>query len=329
VRVRFATNDPTPWPREMPAGENPLPGGIIDYRLVRDASGPVTLQIRDARGAIVRRYSSTDLELDPHPAIDPVAYNAVCQATPSAPFCNVPLYWPAKPIRVGTRAGMHRFAWDLRMDPLPRETAAEVNDEEATGAVPGRTYPVVEAPWAPPGAYTVELIVDGTTYRQPITVRLDPRVRTPARALTQLATESRALWARAHETHRAHRQARALAALLEREPGDAAAALKAQLDTIAPATPAGVRPRGRRRGVSASTTLAAAATSLMAAANAMQWSDVAPTRVQLDAARFAEAQATAVLARWRTVHTAGLGALNSARRAAGQPVILLPEIAAP
>src|SRR5215472_13245986 len=24
VRVRFATNDPTPWPPELPAGENPL-----------------------------------------------------------------------------------------------------------------------------------------------------------------------------------------------------------------------------------------------------------------------------------------------------------------
>ena len=31
VRVRFATNDPTPWPPELPAGENPLPGGLIDY----------------------------------------------------------------------------------------------------------------------------------------------------------------------------------------------------------------------------------------------------------------------------------------------------------
>jgi photosystem II stability/assembly factor-like uncharacterized protein len=329
LRVRFATNDPTPWPREMPAGENPLPGGIIDYRLARDASAPVTLQIRDASGTVVRRYSSADLELDPHPALDPVAYNRVCQATPSAPFCNVPLYWPAKPIRLHTRAGMHRFAWDLRMDPLPRETPQEVNDEEATGAVPGRTYPQVDAPWAPPGAYRVELTVDGTTFTQPLTLRLDPRVRTPAPALGQLATVTRGLWARAHEAHRAHRQARALAGLLEREQGAAAVAFRAQLDSIAPATPAGVRPRGRRRGVSAAASLAAAATSVMAAATAMQWSDVAPTRVQLDAARFADRQAADVLARWRTLQTTGLAAVNTARRAAGQSAIVLPAIAAP
>ena len=31
VRVRGATNDPTPWPPELPAGENPPVGAIIDY----------------------------------------------------------------------------------------------------------------------------------------------------------------------------------------------------------------------------------------------------------------------------------------------------------
>ena len=39
VRVRFGTNDPTPWPPELPAGENPPPGGIIDYYLAADAVG--------------------------------------------------------------------------------------------------------------------------------------------------------------------------------------------------------------------------------------------------------------------------------------------------
>jgi hypothetical protein len=34
-----------------------------------------------------------------------------------------------------------------------------------------------------PGTYTVRLTVDGTSYTQPLTVRLDPRVKTPAAAL--------------------------------------------------------------------------------------------------------------------------------------------------
>src|SRR5439155_372612 len=44
VRVRFATNDPTPWPPELPAGENPPPGAAIDYYLPR-AAGGVKLEI--------------------------------------------------------------------------------------------------------------------------------------------------------------------------------------------------------------------------------------------------------------------------------------------
>ena len=37
LRVRFGTNEPTPWPPEVPAGENPPPGAIIDYYLPADA----------------------------------------------------------------------------------------------------------------------------------------------------------------------------------------------------------------------------------------------------------------------------------------------------
>ena len=58
VRVRFATNDPTPWPPEIAAGQNPPPGGIIDYYLSSAPSGTVTLDILDRPGAVVRAYSS-------------------------------------------------------------------------------------------------------------------------------------------------------------------------------------------------------------------------------------------------------------------------------
>jgi hypothetical protein len=97
VRVRFGTNDPTPWPPELPAGENPLPGGIIDYTLAKDASAPVTLDIVDAAGKVVRHYSSDDRVRNPNPALDPVAYDKVCQQTPGAPDCALPLYWPGRP----------------------------------------------------------------------------------------------------------------------------------------------------------------------------------------------------------------------------------------
>src|SRR6185437_8375010 len=42
TRVRFGTNDPTPWLPELPAGQNPPPGAIIDYYLAHAPTGAVT-----------------------------------------------------------------------------------------------------------------------------------------------------------------------------------------------------------------------------------------------------------------------------------------------
>jgi hypothetical protein len=85
VRVRSGTNDPTEWTPELPHGENPMPGGIIDYWLAADAAGPVTLDIIDARGVAVRSLSSEDPVLTPDPALDPAGYDRICRATPTAP----------------------------------------------------------------------------------------------------------------------------------------------------------------------------------------------------------------------------------------------------
>ena len=105
---------------------------------------------------------------------------------------------------------MHRFSWDLHFDPIGDEARGRGGDGDATGAVPHRTYPTVNAPWAPPGAYTVRLTVDGKTYTQPITLPLDPRVKTPAAGLAQLATLSREMYDGAVATHAAYVEARAL-----------------------------------------------------------------------------------------------------------------------
>ncbi|MDB4884760.1 MAG: hypothetical protein JWN79_198, partial [Gemmatimonadetes bacterium] len=135
VRVRFATNDPTPWPPELPAGENPPTGALIDYLLPADASGAVRLEILDASGSVIRGYSSADVNPTPDPALDPVAYNRLCQRTPTAPDCGLPLYWPAPRMPLSARAGMHRFSWDMRYDPITRDTV-QGSDEDAVGAVP-------------------------------------------------------------------------------------------------------------------------------------------------------------------------------------------------
>jgi photosystem II stability/assembly factor-like uncharacterized protein len=329
VRVRFGTNDPTPWPPELPAGENPLPGAIIDYVLPQNSSQPVKLEILDNAGKVVRRYASTDPVLDPPPALDPEGYNKVCQRQPSAPDCGVPLYWPAPPIRLSARAGFHRFSWDMRFEPIGAEEDPVGGDEGATGAVPHHTYPTSFAPWAPPGSYTVRLMADGKTYTQPLTVRLDPRVKTPATALAQLATLSREMYDGAWAAHTAYTQARALSAQLEKISGDDVAAFKRQVDSLAPAQAAGGRGgrgggRGRGGAGASAPTLEAAANAMMSAAMAMQGADVAPTAGQIAGVTRARAEGAEVMRRWNSLKTTGLAALNAKRKAAGQPAITLP-----
>ena len=341
VRVRFAMNPPTPWPPEVPAGENPPPGAILNYYLAADAAGPVTIEVLDAGGGIVRRYSSADPVPAVHPALDPVAYNKICQETPSAPDCALPLYWPAPPMVVSTRQGMHRMWWDMRYDPIGEGGGGRGGGGGGNGAVPGRTYPSVNAPWAPPGTYTVRLSVDGKSYTQPIALKLDPRVKTAAVDLATLASLTREMYEGARAAYAASTQARALATQLSALAGDDLTALRAAVDALAPAAPggagggrgggppapgasAGQAGRGAAGGA-ASATLQSVSNEMLSAAMAMQAAEFAPTAREVAACATARTNAAAVMAKWTALSTVDLVTLNAKRKAAGQPVIAMPK----
>ncbi|HEY5085749.1 MAG TPA: hypothetical protein VII66_00185, partial [Gemmatimonadaceae bacterium] len=320
VRIRFATNDPTPWPPEVPAGENPPPGGIIDYYLGSNVSGPVKLDILDGAGKIVRSYASTDPVPNPDPALDPVAYNKVCQQTPSAANCDLPLNWPAPPMVISTNEGMHRVSWDLHYNPVTAGAGGE------GGAVPHRTYAAANAPWAPAGEYTVRLTVSGKSYTQPLTLRLDPRVKTPAAGLAQLATLSREMYDGAASVHAEYTQARALIAELDKLKGADVGGFKAQVESLAPAPVTGRRAFFGFRGAPAGPpSLSSVTTSLDAAAMAMQGADVAPTASEIAACDHARAQLSEVLPKWNALKTTGLAEFNATRKAAGEATVTLPR----
>ncbi len=323
VRVRFGTNEPTPWPPELPAGENPPPGAILDYYLPAEASGPVTIEILGRAGKVVRSYSSADPVLKPEPGVDMEGYDQVCRKRPTATYCGLPLYWPAQEMKLGTTAGMHRAWWDLRYEPFEVENIEDNGDEGATGAVPHHTYPDVNAPWAPPGAYTVRLTANGKTSTQPLTLKLDPRVTTPALGLAQLATLSLQMYDGAVAARAAYAQARALVAELQKLTGGDVDAFRAQVESLAPA-PQRTRGRFFGRGPAGPPTLEGASNGMMAAAMAMQGADVAPTAGQAAACDRAKAQSGEVMAKWTALKTTGLAALNAKRKAAGLPPIELP-----
>jgi photosystem II stability/assembly factor-like uncharacterized protein len=302
VRVRFGVNEPTPWPPELPAGESAPPGALIDYYLAKDASGPVKLEILDVGGKVLRTYSSTEPVFNPDPGKELAAYDEVCKKTPTAAYCGLPLYWPAPQFIISTRAGMHRFSWDLKFDPVSPADLIPAGDEEATGAVPGRTYPTYNVPWVPPGRYTVRLTVDGAARTQPIVVSLDPRVRIAPVALSQLNTLGTALYWEAVAAHKAFNEAKALAATIAGRSGPAADSLKGELEALAPTgLQRNIRVLRRRGAAPARPTLEAASNALQAASMAMQAAEVAPTETQIAAAAAARAQARPVMAQWAAV----------------------------
>jgi photosystem II stability/assembly factor-like uncharacterized protein len=307
IRVRFDTNDPTPWPPEWPAGENPPNGAVIDYYLPSAATGEVKMEVLNPQGQVIRTYSSNDPVRTPHPATDPAAYDKVCQQNPGAPDCALPLYWPAPPSTLKTGAGMHRFGWDIHYDVIPGAGGGGRGGGGASGAVPERTYPSVNAPWAAPGSYTVRLTVDGQSTTQPIVVKLDPRVKvTPE--VQQIFTLTTQAETRARSAAAAYKDARALLDKLKARPQSAANdGLIKQVSEIAPEQAPPPADGGGRGGFggfgapaepAASPTLANIGSQMVSAVMPMQGADMAPTAAQLRACARQDAAYTALMAKW-------------------------------
>src|SRR5579871_2769141 len=101
-RVRRNMNTDTPLPPEEPGGPNPPDGAIINYYLKTSANGPVTLEVFDGKGRLVRRYSSADKP-----------------ETVNENNLEIPSYWIRPPQILSAEAGGHRFVWDLHFTPPP------------------------------------------------------------------------------------------------------------------------------------------------------------------------------------------------------------------
>ena len=312
IRIRFDTNDPTPWPPEWPAGENPPPGATVDYYLP-SAAESIKLEFLDAQGNTVRTYASTDAVRNPDPALNPEAYNKLCQKTPTALDCALPLYWPAPPNTLKTSAGMHRFFWDLHYDPLPG-TPAGPRGEGAGGAVPHRTFVAVGSPWVSPGTYSMRLTVDGQTQTQPITVKLDPRVKvTPE--VQQIFTLTSQLEANARTAAAAYSDARILSETLKAN--GANDTIVKQVEALAPVK-ASVPEEPRGFGAPATPAepadLSNIGARMVAAAQGMQGSEMAPTQLQLQACAQQQAAYRALMTKWAAVKLKGRGGTATASK---------------
>ena len=133
------------------AGKNP-PNGAVIYFYLKHLPKPeikqeVKIEILDAAGAVIRKYSSSKNESLDEP-LDPDDKKPEKQIKPEE--------------------GLNRFVWDLRYqeaDRVPNYFLWEYGD----GA---------KGPFAVPGNYQVRFTANGKTLTAPFEVKIDPRVTT-------------------------------------------------------------------------------------------------------------------------------------------------------
>jgi hypothetical protein len=215
---------------------------------------------------------------------------------------------------------MHRFVWDLRY-----ERPATLTSSYPIAAIYRNTPREPRGMWVMPGRYTVLLTAGGKTVTQPLSVRMDPRVKTPRAALQQQFALSRRLSDMLRQDHDALTQLRGLRAQLRttreratQSGGSVSEAVRA-LDQRAAALEG--QGGGFGGGAGGGQSLARLNTDLGALLNDVQEADAAPTAAMLAAASELQRTLTGLQARWTELRGKDVGTINEQLRQAGLPTL--------
>ena len=297
VRVRWNLNPDTPLPPDVPAGENPPDGAVIDYYLGGSkVSAPVTLKILDSAGQMVRTYSSDD----PVPPVDPTL--------------NIPTYWVRPTQVLSSRPGMHRFLWDMHYAPVPG-----IKPDYPIAAVYRNTAPAATSPWAMPGQYTVVLTVNGKSYTRPLVVKMDPRVKTTNAELARQFELSKQLYDEWPTLVSINERLNSLTAELTKlRPRVTESTLATQLDALVQKLQTLGGSQNRRPGASPDL---GALTRVQALFVALQEVDAPPTTQITTAVADVQRESRSVIETWRSIESQDLPALNRQLKAAGLPSV--------
>jgi photosystem II stability/assembly factor-like uncharacterized protein len=207
TRVRWNVNTDTPLPPDEPAAPNPPDGVTISYLIGPSVTGPVSLDIVQAvTGEVLRHYSSDD------PLDTPIANR------------NIPDYWLRPATRLSTTPGLHRFAWDLRYAPPPVDEPSY-----PMSAVAHETPKDPLGVLVMPEVYQVRLIVGERVYRQPVVIKMDPRVKASPADLELQFKLSKSIDGAIRDTAKARADVRAR---LTAASGDAATKLQSVRDAL-------------------------------------------------------------------------------------------------
>jgi len=299
-RFRRDKNTDTPLPPEEPVGKNPPDGAIIYYYLGANARGPVTLEISDSAGNLVRRFSSADPP-------DSIPRDL-----------NVPTYWVRPPQILSASAGSHRFIWNLHYPP-----PAGVNFGYPISAIYGDTPKDPLGPDVLPGRYTVKLTAaGGASNTQSFVVKIDPRVKMTKQDIASQFENSMAMARITWSAAPVIAQLRGIrAALKERMgkggPPDLTTALTAfdqqaaAFETSSQNAPPGAPMNNLVR-------LSGQAASLL---DTFEGADMPPTAQAVRAAQEVSASAAKAMAAYERFRVTDLGEINQKLKAAGLTTI--------
>jgi photosystem II stability/assembly factor-like uncharacterized protein len=301
-RVQRDTNTDTPLPPDEPAAANPPDGAIIDYYLSHAASAPVTLEILDARGQLVRKFSSAD---------QPDVTEADLKKQ------LIPFYW-LRPFRaLPSDAGMHRWVWDLHY-PAPDSP----RHEYPIAAIPGDTprYPL--GPTVLPGSYTARLAANGKSYTAAFTVKMDPRVQVSSASLEKKFQLEMRLASLLSQTSNAVMQAGSirepLQKLSQQATGTARDSIQAFQTKVASVL-------GATAGFAATPTDEITLTRVNGQVSVLYGqvcqADAEPTATQSEAIAATEHDSLDAMKRWDSLKASELPALNGELRSANLPEV--------
>jgi photosystem II stability/assembly factor-like uncharacterized protein len=173
-------------PATVPVGANPPTGVVIDYFL---KSAPkekeeITLEILDANGKMVRKYSSRKAAEGASPDEEEFGFRRQGETLPA-------------------EAGLNRFVWNMRSeDPV-----------KVPGTVTWGGRPV--GPYVVPGKYEVKLTVAGKSYTVPAEVQKDPRASATQADLEKQAELANRIKERVSVAHEAVNQIRSVRAQID------------------------------------------------------------------------------------------------------------------
>jgi photosystem II stability/assembly factor-like uncharacterized protein len=282
-------------------GQNPPSGAILYYQLAKSQED-LSLEILDSGGRVIRRYKSEE------------------EAIPDKPLPERPER-DEKPEVLPKKAGLHRFAWDLRHD-KPKLVGAAIFDMGPP-----------DMPMVLPGTYQVRLNAGGTSLTAPLQVKLDPRVATPAADLEkqyELMLEIRDVLGRAHasilEIRALRGQLRALKDRLADSPKGkavvaAADALDAKMSSLE-AELIQVKARSSQDMCNWPTKLNSKIAWL---SNVVDSADAAPTRQAQELFVELKGRTEAQLVPWKEILAKDLAALNELMRREGVPAVGLVD----